>query len=72
MVPCLSCVKSPQILELSGIGDSKILDPLGIPVKVDLPGVGTNLQEHTTIGLGMYSGSFLSCALCRVSTFVQS
>ncbi|KIJ38389.1 GMC oxidoreductase [Sphaerobolus stellatus SS14] len=40
-------LKSPQILELSGIGDPNILKPLGIDVKVDLPGVGANLQEHT-------------------------
>ncbi|KIJ28546.1 GMC oxidoreductase [Sphaerobolus stellatus SS14] len=39
-------LKSPQILELSGIGDTNVLCPLGINVKVDLPGVGTNLQEH--------------------------
>ena len=32
----LSTVKSPQILELSGIGDRKILEPLGLDVKVDL------------------------------------
>lgn len=41
-----SALKSPQILELSGIGDPEILTPLGIDVKVDLPGVGANLQEH--------------------------
>ena len=38
--------KSPQILELSGIGDKNILEPLGIITHVHLPGVGTNLQEH--------------------------
>ncbi|GJE92683.1 GMC oxidoreductase [Phanerochaete sordida] len=43
-------VKSPQILELSGIGDRKILEPLGIEVKVDLPAVGTNVQEHVSMG----------------------
>ena len=41
-----SALKSPQILELSGIGDSRILKPLGIETIVDLPGVGANLQEH--------------------------
>ncbi|KIJ43843.1 GMC oxidoreductase [Sphaerobolus stellatus SS14] len=40
--------KFPQILELSGIGDPNVLKPLGIDVKVDLPGVGANLQEHTS------------------------
>ncbi|KAI0776222.1 alcohol oxidase [Trametes elegans] len=40
-------LKSPQILELSGIGNPSILRKLGVPVKVDLPGVGKNVQEHT-------------------------
>ncbi|PPQ82830.1 hypothetical protein CVT25_009205 [Psilocybe cyanescens] len=36
----------PQILELSGIGDKKVLDKFNIEVKLDLPGVGNNIQEH--------------------------
>ncbi|EKM52404.1 uncharacterized protein PHACADRAFT_260760 [Phanerochaete carnosa HHB-10118-sp] len=43
-------IKSPHILELSGIGDRKILEPLGIEVKVDLPGVGSNVQDHVSMG----------------------
>ncbi|TDL21863.1 GMC oxidoreductase [Rickenella mellea] len=39
-------LKTPQILELSGIGDKHVLTPLGIDTKVDLPGVGSNVQEH--------------------------
>jgi choline dehydrogenase-like flavoprotein len=37
---------TPQVLERSGIGDKKILEAAGVEVKVDLPGVGWNLQEH--------------------------
>ncbi|KAK0220402.1 hypothetical protein IW262DRAFT_1482881 [Armillaria fumosa] len=40
-------VRTPQLLELSGIGDSSILTPLGIDVQVDLPGVGANYEDHT-------------------------
>lgn len=39
-------IKSPQILELSGIGDAQRLRALGIVVKADLPGVGENLIDH--------------------------
>ena len=42
-------VKSPQILELSGIGRRDVLEKLNIPVKVDLPGVGENVQEHAMV-----------------------
>lgn len=39
-------IKSPQVLELSGIGNPKILEKVGIDVNIDLPGVGENVQEH--------------------------
>ncbi|KAF2104628.1 alcohol oxidase [Rhizodiscina lignyota] len=38
--------QSPQMLMVSGIGPRRILDPLGIDVLVDLPGVGQNMQDH--------------------------
>lgn len=39
-------VNSPQILELSGIGGGQRLQAAGIPVLVDRPTVGENLQDH--------------------------
>ena len=39
-------VASPQILELSGIGDGERLSSLGIEVVRHAPGVGENLQDH--------------------------
>lgn len=39
-------IKSPQILELSGIGNPEVLSRAGIDVKVDSPMVGENVQEH--------------------------
>ncbi|EPQ58624.1 alcohol oxidase [Gloeophyllum trabeum ATCC 11539] len=39
-------INTPQILLLSGIGDSAELTPLGIETLVDLPDVGKNLQDH--------------------------
>jgi choline dehydrogenase-like flavoprotein len=38
--------KTPQLLELSGIGDPDILEPLGIEVKHELKGVGRNYEEQ--------------------------
>ncbi|THU98253.1 hypothetical protein K435DRAFT_838252, partial [Dendrothele bispora CBS 962.96] len=37
---------SPTILERSGIGRKDILEKNGVPVKVDLPGVGESYQDH--------------------------
>ncbi len=39
-------VNSPQLLQLSGIGDAEHLRGLGVPVVRDLPEVGRNLQDH--------------------------
>ncbi|KZT25860.1 GMC oxidoreductase [Neolentinus lepideus HHB14362 ss-1] len=42
-------VQSPQLLELSGIGNATILSNLGIPVLLDLPQVGENLQDQGVV-----------------------
>ena len=42
-------INSPHLLMLSGIGPSEHLKEHGINVHVDLPGVGQNLQDHSTI-----------------------
>lgn len=39
-------LQSPQLLQLSGIGDAEHLRRIGIAPVVDLPGVGANLQDH--------------------------
>jgi choline dehydrogenase-like flavoprotein len=40
-------IQSPQLLELSGIGDPHVLEGVGIRCLVPNPHVGNNLQEHT-------------------------
>lgn len=44
-------INSPQLLMLSGIGPKKHLESVGIPTKVDLPGVGENLHNHQSFAL---------------------
>jgi choline dehydrogenase len=44
-------VNSPQLLLLSGIGPADELRQVGIPVALDLPGVGKNLQDHLQAGV---------------------
>ncbi|CAN5834891.1 choline dehydrogenase [soil metagenome] len=38
--------QTPQLLELSGIGRADVLGPLGIPMRLDAPGVGENYIDH--------------------------
>jgi choline dehydrogenase-like flavoprotein len=42
-------IQSPGLLERSGIGQPSVLSALGITQKVNLPGVGENLQDHLRI-----------------------
>ncbi|MFO0846882.1 MAG: choline dehydrogenase [Dongiaceae bacterium] len=42
-------INTPQLLNLSGIGDPDELRRLGIPVAAPLPGVGRNLQDHVSV-----------------------
>ncbi len=46
---CAGAVQSPQLLQLSGIGDPAALKALGIDVKVASPNVGKNLQDHLDV-----------------------
>lgn len=42
-------VNTPRLLQLSGVGPSKLLRSLGINVVVDAPGVGANFQDHPAL-----------------------
>jgi choline dehydrogenase len=49
IILCGGSINSPQLLQLSGVGNAKELAALGIPVVHDLPGVGENLQDHLEV-----------------------
>ncbi|MEA3363641.1 MAG: choline dehydrogenase [Thermodesulfobacteriota bacterium] len=46
IISCGGAINSPQLLQLSGIGNAKELEELGIESVKNLPGVGENLQDH--------------------------
>ncbi len=49
IVCCGGSINTPQLLQLSGVGNAKELAALGVPVVADLPGVGENLQDHLEV-----------------------
>jgi choline dehydrogenase len=49
VILCGGAFNSPQLLQLSGVGNAAELEALGIPVVHDLPGVGENLQDHLEV-----------------------
>ncbi|KAL1954828.1 hypothetical protein VTO42DRAFT_558 [Malbranchea cinnamomea] len=52
VILCGGAINSPQILELSGIGDPEVLSAAGVQCKVELPSVGNNFQDHTVSAVG--------------------
>jgi choline dehydrogenase len=49
VILCGGAINSPQLLQLSGVGNAADLSKLGINVVHDLPGVGQNLQDHLEV-----------------------
>ncbi len=49
VILCGGAINSPQLLQLSGVGNARELETLRIPVVHDLPGVGENLQDHLEV-----------------------
>jgi choline dehydrogenase len=49
VILCGGAINSPQLLQLSGIGEARTLGNVGVRVIQDLPGVGANLQDHLEV-----------------------
>ncbi|MGH2596812.1 MAG: choline dehydrogenase, partial [Actinomycetota bacterium] len=49
VVLCGGAINSPQLLQLSGVGNADELRDLGVDVVHDLPGVGEHLQDHLEV-----------------------
>jgi len=49
IICCGGAINSPQLLQLSGIGNADELKKLGIEIVQDLPGVGENMQDQLEV-----------------------
>ena len=49
VILCGGAINTPQLLQLSGVGDEKLLAQHGVPLVHHLPGVGENLQDHLEV-----------------------
>jgi choline dehydrogenase len=49
VILCGGAINTPQLLQLSGVGNADELTALGIEMVADLPGVGENLQDHLEV-----------------------
>jgi choline dehydrogenase len=49
LILCGGAINTPQLLQLSGVGNAVELEALGVGVVANLPGVGENLQDHLEV-----------------------
>jgi choline dehydrogenase len=49
IILCGGAINSPQLLQLSGVGDAELLRQLGIAPLIDAKAVGQNLQDHLAV-----------------------
>ncbi|KAH8881691.1 GMC oxidoreductase [Thozetella sp. PMI_491] len=64
-------IRTPLVLELSGIGNPSVLTSLGIETQISLPGVGENLQEQPSIAL-FYQGNVTFTGYGPYGTFATA
>ncbi|KAG5337120.1 hypothetical protein C0989_010727 [Termitomyces sp. Mn162] len=58
VIVAAGAIQTPALLQLSGIGDSAILGPLGVQTRIDLKTVGRNLQEQPMSIFGATGNGF--------------
>lgn len=51
VILCGGAFNSPQLLQLSGVGSPDVLGAAGVRTRIELPGVGENLQDHLEVYL---------------------
>jgi len=68
VISCGGAFNSPQLLQLSGVGDWEHLKGLGIDVVSDLPGVGENMQDHLEVYIQHSNSAAPSRCRCRSTT----
>ena len=49
VIVCAGAINTPQLLQLSGVGDKGLLERHGIDVVEHVPGIGENLQDHLEV-----------------------
>jgi choline dehydrogenase len=49
VILCGGAINSPQTLQLSGVGNARELEALGVDIVADVPGVGEHLQDHLEV-----------------------
>lgn len=51
VIAAAGTLHTPQLLQVSGIGDPALLGSINVPTVVDLPAVGQNLHDHVSVAV---------------------
>jgi choline dehydrogenase len=65
-------IQSPQLLELSGIGNGDALQRAGVPVVHNAPGVGENLRDHLHVRVSFQTTLDITLNVILRSRFLQA
>ncbi|KAF2455020.1 hypothetical protein BDY21DRAFT_289964 [Lineolata rhizophorae] len=63
---------TPQVLQLSGIGPREWIEALGVEVRVELPGVGMNYQDHPMVNMLFNCERTLPSSPSQLTMFTNS
>lgn len=69
IILCAGALETPKLLMLSGIGPKAELARHGLPLHVDLPGVGQNLQDHPNVSLFFKGKQESDCSWAQLYGF---
>ena len=72
VVVCSGVVDTPKLLMLSGIGPADHLKSVGVPVVLDAPGVGQNLQDHLKLSIRWNGKTTLPGSTVTAGMFARS
>jgi choline dehydrogenase len=72
VVVCSGVVDTPKLLMLSGIGPADHLKSVGVPVVLDVPGVGQNLQDHLKLSIRWNGKTTLPGSTVTAGMFARS
>lgn len=72
VILCGGVIDTPKLLMLSGIGPAAHLRSVGVPVIANLPGVGSNLQDHLKLSIRWNGRTTLPPSTVTAGMFVRS
>jgi choline dehydrogenase len=61
LLVCAGALETPKLLMLSGIGPREEIEPLGIPLVLEVPGIGQNLHDHPNVTLFFHGKRPVDC-----------